>query len=184
MKSWLPLLLVLPLLGCATRADYPAESPYYTYPGGARLSLNRALEIPPDSATVRLQFGHPVARNGVHEEEPYCVFELNTVREQAQRVDPGRITVTDIQRRVRTIASLSPWATQPAVRRVGLSDDDMPSHLYFITEFRLRSDTQPNIRSLACMHNQMMPGVAIMRHLTLPQIRSALGDYFTLDITP
>lgn len=185
--SWFALIAILPL-GCGHVPEYPPDSPYYAYPGGARLTLNRTIEIPPDSATVRLQFGRPVARNGVHEEEPYCIFELETVSPTIQRVEPDRLTVTSIERRVRTFAGLPYWPTHHGLRRhavpwrVGFADDDGPSQLYFITEFRLKSDQQPNVRALACQHNQMMPGVAIMRHLTLPEIRGALGGWFTLDV--
>jgi hypothetical protein len=193
MKRSMLLALPLILIGCANAPDHPADSPYYAYPSGARLTLNRAIEIPPDAATTRLQFGHPVARNGVHEEEPYCIFEVNTVSDHAQRVEPDRLRVTRIQRRVQTFSGMPAWPRMAAGlndwhhragRRVSFQDDDGPSHLYFITEFRLASEKQPDIRALTCQHNQMMPGVTIMRHLTLPQIRSALGDYFTLDITP
>jgi len=188
MKTiWYALFALLPI-GCGHVPEYPADSPYYAYPTGARLTLDKTIEIPADSATVRLQFGQPVARNGVHDEEPHCIFELETVSPAIQRVEPDRLTVTRIERRVRTFAGLPPWPNQHGLHRparpwrVGFADDDGPSHLYFITEFRLKSERQPNIRALTCQHNQMMPGVAIMRHLTLPEIRAALGDWFRLEV--
>lgn len=190
MKQIVSILIALALAGCGHTPNYPADSPYYAYPSGARLTLSRAIEIPPDSATARLQFGQPVARNGVREEEPHCIFEVNTVREVSQRIEPERLRVTGIQRRVQTLAGLPAWPyaaafERPArLQRVGFMDDDGPSHLYFITEFRLASEKQPDIRALTCLHNQMMPGVAIMRHLTLPEIRAALGDWFNLELAP
>jgi hypothetical protein len=197
MKSIIALLLAASLTGCAQTREYPPESPYYAYPGGARLTLDKPIEIPPDAATVRLQYGTLVARNGVHEEDPHCIFELDTVKEHAQRIGPDTLRITGIQRRVQTFAGMPIWPyadTGPYVfgferrhlhragsRRIGFSDDDSPSQIYFLTEFRLHSDSQPQIRALTCMHNQMMPGVSIMRHLTLPEIRQALGGYFTLE---
>lgn len=202
MKSLFALLLMISLLGCAQTRDYPPESPYYAYPGGARLTLDKPIEIPPEAATARLQYGGLVARNGVREEDPYCIFEIDTVKAEAQRIAPDSLTITGIQRRVQTFAGMPaafyayavPFAYagpgafgferrhphRAGFQRIGFSDDDSPSQIYFITEFRLRSERQPDIRALTCMHNQMMPGVSIMRHLTLPEIRQALGGYFTL----
>jgi hypothetical protein len=193
MKYSLSALLALALAGCGHSPNYPVDSPYYAYPSGARLTLNRAIDIPPDAATTRLQFGQPVARNGVREEEPHCIFEVNTVSGHAQRIEPDHLRVTRIQRRVQTFsgmpvmpyyAGLAGDAWHRHGRRVGFQDDDGPSHIYFITEFRLASEKQPDIRALSCQHNQMMPGVAVMRHLTLPEIRAALGGWFTLELAP
>jgi hypothetical protein len=65
-----------------------------------------------------------------------------------------------------------------------VDDEGDPSFLYFITEFRLRDPQQPNLRSLRCAWNQMAPGNrALMRHLTLDEIRSALGDWMQLDLS-
>jgi len=60
-------------------------------------------------------------------------------------------------------------------------DDGNPTFLYFITEFRLRDAAQPDLRSMTCAWNQMAPGnQGLMRHLTLGEIQSALGDWMTL----
>jgi hypothetical protein len=60
-------------------------------------------------------------------------------------------------------------------------DDDNPTFLYFITEFRLRDAAQPDLRGMTCAWNQMAPGnQGLMRHLTLGEIQSALGDWITL----
>jgi hypothetical protein len=193
MKASLATLLALSLAACADAPRLPADSPRHAYATGTRLTLNRPLEIPADAATARLQFGQPVARNGVREEEPHCIFEVNSVRDQAQRIEPDRMRVTGIQRRIQTFAGMPvlPYYADFSTtrwhrhgRRVGFGDDDGPSHLYYVTEFRLAAEKQPDIRALTCQHNQMMPGVAIMRHLTLAEIRAALGDWFTLELVP
>jgi hypothetical protein len=35
---------------------------------------------------------------------------------------------------------------------------------------------------MTCQSNQMAPGVAIMRHLTVAEIRQALGSIFSLNL--
>jgi hypothetical protein len=60
-------------------------------------------------------------------------------------------------------------------------DDGSPSFLYFITEFRLRAADQPDVRSLRCAWDQMAPGNrGLMRHLTLEEMRGALGGWVSL----
>lgn len=173
------LLAALLLSACQTTSGLDRNSPYFQYPANMRLALLHALEVPPASATVRLQFGRVVPRNGVEETEPYCILELDTVRDAPQRVAPENFFVTGVQRRVASIAALP---AAPGLRKVSTDRDGGPSHLYYITEFRLRAIAQPQVRSLTCMSNQMAPGIAIMRHLTLKEIRQALGDYFSLDL--
>jgi hypothetical protein len=173
------LLTTLTVAGCQQSGPYRRNSPYYQYPAGMHLSLLQPIDVPPASATTRLQFGRQVARNGVEETEPYCIFELDTVGDAAQRVAPERFAVVAVQRRVQSFAGLP---AAHAVRQVGFDPDNGPSHLYFITEFRLRSADQPQVRALSCMSNQMAPGIAIMRHLTLAEIRQALGGYFAIDL--
>lgn len=146
--------------------------------GGPSLELLQVLEIPADSASVRLQYGHPVARNGVQEQDAFCVFELDTVAVHRQRIEPERFAVTRVSRSVETFAGM-PASVFPAV--FGM-DDELPSQLYYKTSLRLRSERQPTVRSLTCMSNQMMPGTYLaMRHLTLAEIRAALGAYFRLE---
>jgi hypothetical protein len=174
LSTWLLILLAAVLAsGCAGTGEAPPR-------GLDRgiLHLRAPLEIPPGAATARLQYGRVVASNAVQEHDPFCVFELDTVSPQAQTVSPGRFRITAIGHSVETIAGM------PAPRPVLLSfdDDGSPSHLYFKTIFRLRDDALP-VRALTCMSNQMAPGIApFMRHLSLEEIRGALGDLFTLEL--
>lgn len=172
MKPLIPTLLSLALLaGCA---DTLNAVPSYNQ---GRLVLNQALTIPPNAATVRLQYGRVVASNAVQEHDPFCVFELDTVAPGEQSVRPGRFAITRAGRSIETIAGLV--TLRPV--RVGLGDDSGGiSHLYYKTTFRLHDEAQP-VRALTCMSNQYMPGIPIMRHLTPEEIRGALGGIITLE---
>ena len=169
--------LVLALGGCAALESPDPASPYYAYTAGWAVQLNHPLTFPPDSATVRLQYGGVVPRNGVQEQDPFCIVELDTVRPQPQTLQPGRFEVLRVTRSVSAITAAS---ASPFVRTLHL-DDDSPSFLYYITEFRLRDPAQPNLRGMRCAWNQMAPGNrALMRHLTLGEIQGALGGWMTL----
>lgn len=174
-----PLRLLAALLSLTSLLGY-ANPTVAAEATGPNLELLRTIEIPANSATARLQYGRLVARNGVQEQDAFCVFELDTVAELTQRVVPERFQVTRVSRSVETFAGMPAgmFAT------VFWMDDEQPSQIYYKTTFKLRSAHQPTVRSLACMSNQMMPGTYLnMRHLTLAEIRAALGGYFRLDPT-
>lgn len=166
------IFLLLSLAACASQPD-----------GGrpvGRLILQTPISIPPGAATLRLQYGRTTAFNAVQEQDPFCVFELDTVSDQSQAVMPAAFDITRINLSVETFAGMPvlPFSTL----RVGLGlHDDGPSQIYYKTAFRL-APNPTKARALTCMSNQYMPGIAIMRHLSLREIRDALGSYFTLDL--
>ena len=171
--------LVLLLGGCAGLESPDSASPYYAYPPGWEVQLYRPLTIEPDAATVRLQFGQIVPRNGVREYAPYCVVELNTVRAEPQTLQPGRFEVVGVTRSISTIAAAAA-ATSPFVKAAHLGYVG-PSSLYYKTEFTLRDPAQPNLRSMTCAWDQLAPGyMGFMRHLTVDEMNSALGDWMRL----
>ncbi|OZA31114.1 MAG: hypothetical protein B7X93_00750 [Hydrogenophilales bacterium 17-61-9] len=163
--------------GCASLGSPNPASPYYAYSPGWVARLERPLTIPRDAATVRLQYGEVVPRNSVQEHDPYCVVELNTVRAEPQVLQPGRFEVWRVTRSVETLAATA----SPFLKTRYAFDDTGPSFLYYKTEFHLRDPAQPDLRSLTCAWDQMAPGNrALMRHLALDEIRSALGDWIAL----
>lgn len=170
--------LALLLGGCTGPQPGDPASPYYAYTTGWAAALKRPLTIEPGAATVRLQYGRIVARNSVQEQDPFCVVELDTVRDVPQVLQPGRFEVWRVTRSVNPIAA----GTQSPLRKAHwVGDDGDPSFLYFITEFRLRDPAQPALRGLRCAWNQMAPGNRmLMRHLTLDEIQGALGGWITL----
>jgi len=156
-----------------------ASGPGVGQPAVGELRLDKILQIEPDAATARLQYGRIVARNAVQEQDPFCVFEIDTVSPTYQTVLPGRFEIIAVTRSVETLAGMPPFRSAWQVRRVSFGDDDGPTHIYYKTTFRLRDDVQP-VRALSCMSNQNAGGIPIMRHLTSGEIRTALGDWFTL----
>lgn len=190
-----PLTLILASLGlaaCVNPASYGPDSPYYTYPSGGRFILNQPLDVEADSATVRLQYGRVVARNGVQEVHPYCIFEINTVRDRAQLIQPDSFDILGVRLSISTIAaSPEPYRVIPAGfggsigydGYAGFGFDRRPSHIYYKTEFTIRSARQPDVRAMTCQSNQMAPGNPIMRYLTVDEIRQALGSIFSLNLS-
>jgi hypothetical protein len=180
MKA-LTLVGILGLGGCGSLSSPNPDSPYYAYPPGWAVQLNWVLPIDPGSATVRLQYGRIVPRNGVQEQDPFCIMEVNALSDQAQMLQPGRFEVLQVTRSVSDIMAAASNFISPGYLKAGFGGGDAPSFLYFITTFGLRDASRPNIRSLRCAWNQMAPGNrALMRHLTLDEMRQALGNWITL----
>ncbi len=178
MKS-IGMGLAMLLGGCASLSSPDPASPYYAYTTGWVAQLNRPLTIPADAATVRLQYGRIVPRNSVQEHDPFCVVELDTVRAELQTLRPGRFEVWRVTRSISPVIARE--AASPYLKARFAFDEGEPTFLYYLTGFRLRDPVQPNLRGMTCAWNQMAPGNrALMRHLTLADIRGALGEWMTL----
>jgi hypothetical protein len=179
MKKVLLLCLAVMLWSCDTPRNYGPETPYYRFPAGSRLVLNRAVEIPANWATLRLQYGKAVPFGHVSEHAPHCILEIDTVRPEPQRVEPDSFAIVKVERSMSTLAVgsgffffvSSAWA-----------DADRPGQMFYKTIFRLSSERQPGVKWLTCQSDQYAAGVGIPRHLTVGEIRQALGDFFTLEL--
>ncbi len=173
------VIFALLLAGCASLESPDPASPYYAYPPGWVAQLHQPLTIPAGAATVRLQYGQIVPRNSVQEQDPFCVVELNTVSEAPQTLKPGNFDVLQITRSISPV--FAGESHSPFMKTRFVFDDGDPTFLYYITTFRLRDPAQPDLRGMTCAWNQMAPGNrALMRHLSLSEIRDALGGWISL----
>ncbi len=177
MKHALLLCLAVFLWGCDTPRSYGPETPYYRFSADSRLVLNRAVEIPANWATVRIQGGRVVAFGHVQEQSPHCIFEIGTVREMPQRVAADSFAIVRVTRSESTIA-----AKPGFFMRAAFAGIDRPSQMFYKTVFTLRSERQPGVLRLTCQSDQYAAGMGIPRHLTVGEIRQALGDLFTLEL--
>jgi len=177
MKYAALLLLLLQFAGCAS-SRAPGE---ISRPIGL-LRLESPVTIPADWATVRLQYGQVVAFNAVQEWDPFCVLEHRDVAPTPRPMESAEIQIVAVNRSVETFSGMP---VLPAVDgQFGLGDGghgDGPSQVYFKTRFLL-ADNPQRLLHLTCMSNQAMPGVAIMRHLSLEDMAQALGQRMTLKL--
>ncbi len=177
MRNILLLCLVALLWSCDTPRSHGPETPYYRFPYGTRLVLNRTLEIPAGWATARIQNGGVVPFGSVQEHLPHCILEINTVRSDVQRVEADNFSIVNVVRSESTIAASTGFFV-----RTAFADTDRPGQMFFKTIFTLRSERQPGVRWLTCQSDQYAAGTAIPRHLTVFEIRQVLGALFTLEL--
>ena len=190
MRKSVLTLACLGLAACATAPGPYQDLAYQRVQPGSRLTLNVPLQIPAGQAHVDIQ------ATGSGESDPYCVFEVSGVFESPQMVEPDTF---DIYQVGRSISPSNYWGLQGPVMlaSVGIGigigtgyggwlagpDDSAPSQIFYKTRFWLRSAKQPNVMKMTCMWDQMTAsGAAFARHLTVPEIRAALGKTFTLTL--
>ncbi len=181
MKRLWHMLLPLMISACQTDTRLPISSAYFQIPVGSHLVLNQPLEIPPTSATVRLQFGTIVSRFKTQDFEPVCVFESRIVGEVAQRIEPDRFEIIRVRRDDNTSsAQVTPLA---GLIKVSSGGDAGGGRRYYKTEMFLRSAKQPQILVMTCQHAREAGATLFeLRPLTMEEIRQALGGYFTLQL--
>jgi hypothetical protein len=175
------VLFAVALLAACQTTTYEGDenSPYYLVPAGSRLSLHRDLVIPANQAGAFLQGGQVVPFAQLNPYQPHCKFEVSRVLDSPQTVRADEFVIT------KAVQSLEHSVRAPrrlAARSVFSSTDDGgPSIQTFATRLDLRSDRQPEVLRLTCGHWDYPP---LATHLSIRQIRQALGEVFTLRIVP
>jgi hypothetical protein len=179
----LSLLAALTLLTACQTMSYVGDesSPYYMVPVGSRVTLNRDLVIPADKAGVFLQNGQEqpfVQLNAYH---PHCKFEVKRVLDTPQTVRADEFVITKMVQSIEH--SVQVPQRLAAMTVVANTTDGGPSVEAFVTRLNLRSERQPEVLRLSCGHWDYR-GQTTAVHLSIQQIRKALGDVITLQIAP
>ncbi len=173
------------LAGCQTSYIGDESSPFYVVPPGSRITLNRALAIPPEQLGVFIQYGEVRPLSQVQLYYPYCRFELRTLHNAARTVAPDQMIV----RRSAQVTLRAMYAAVVGERYAGVGmrvatdqgdkhDDGQPL-LTFATRMDLHSEKQPDVFRLTCAQAGYR---GEDRHVTIAEMKSTLGNLFTLDI--
>lgn len=161
--------------GCQGGAQAKAsaeDSLFYTIPAGSRLTLNRPLTIPAGQASVYLAGGEISPLATIDPYYPHCKFEVLRIERTDQTIEPDTFTVRRVQ-----VEEFAQHAAPVQLASLQLVDSASPepwaTHLY------LESAQQPEVLRMSCQHWEDPPAA---NHLTVRQIRSALGEWFTLTL--
>lgn len=175
------ILLPALLAGCQALQPEPRlDSPHFPVPEGTELVLNRPLTIQPNEVSTYIQFGLVMPYSDVERYEPYCKFELRQLQSVAREVQPDTFQVSEVERDWYLVQHRMPFRL--AGLRVG-GDEDAggPAFRVSSTMMWLRSTAQPDALRMTC---EYWDDVTEARHLTIEEIRSALGDVFDLRLPP
>jgi len=178
MKIVALLPLCLLLTACQTTGPLDENSPSHLLPSGSRLVLKQELTIPAHSVSILLQGGHEVSNRDLERYQPHCRLEIQDMREIAQVVTADEFVVRRAFRDTKSSARTGLMKTALRYAAEG------PTYFVFRTVLDLHSERQPQVRSLTC---QQWGNPGTGRHLSIREIRQALGEIFTLylpDATP
>jgi hypothetical protein len=154
-KTLILAACALTLAGCQSAALNDIRSPYYRIRSGSTLVLNQELNIPEGQAHIRFSQGRPVGGNSGYTVS--CRFDVRNLGPQV--VHPDSFLITRVE-------NPQEWISQPSI-------------MLFSKIFYLKSATQPDVLDLNCQEwNDPLMG----RDISVPQVREALGEYFTLEL--
>ena len=164
------------LTACQSWHEPSENSPYYAIPVGTRLILNQPLTISAEKASVYIQRGKIVP---YHRRDTYyanCKFEVNTVKQVSQTIEPDEFVVHRVSQYIEVSRFFAPGTL---LAQSGGDQGDVMSKLYSRLIY-LRSSKQPDVLRIACGRWDDSP---VSNHLTIQEIRNALGDLFTVRLS-
>ena len=154
MKKMFLLVFIIALAGCRTPATYDVNSFAFIIPKGSKLVLKQKLTIPTGSAHIKFQQGKQVG--GVDEYTVNCQFRVKNLG--PQDIQPDTFLITNA-------GDGEEWVSAPSIRR-------------FYKNLFLKSDEQEEVMTMIC---QVWSTPPRGRSISVPQMREALGDYFSFE---
>ena len=154
MKIMFSLVFVTALAGCRSPATYDVNSFAFIIPRGSKLVLKQPLTIPTGSAHIKFQGGKPVG--GVDEYSVNCQFRVRNLG--PQDIQPDTFLITNA-------GDGEEWVSAPSIRR-------------FYKNLFLKSDEQEEVMTMICQVWSLPPRG---RSISVPQMREAVGDYFSFE---
>lgn len=170
--------MALTLVAACQTPPFSPDSPLTPVPVDSTLVLHQQLIMPPQTVSLWFQNGRQMHPNDLDRYDPHCKFETLQMQDSAKTVEPDTFVVHKVTR-------WDDYAMQPvqlASSRFALGmghDDGGPSHVNTTTEMFLRSARQPDVYRLIC---SQWEDPAATDHVTINQIRRALGETFTLHL--
>lgn len=177
MKRGLLVIVLMVSVACQSPPTVVDErSTDFPPPVGTRFTLKQELTIPADSAHVDLQRGQPVSQGKLDLYRPHCRLDVQEVREMPQVIQPDDFLVKRVYRQ--TTDLVAEHSAFLRVQQVS-ENDGGPTFMIYRTVFELTSARQPQVRRLTC---QQWDRPALGNHLSLSQIRTVLGEFFTITL--
>jgi hypothetical protein len=170
-------LTSLLLLACNTVVVNNEDSPFYSIPVGSKLVLHQTVTVPASRASLYIQGGRIAPYSDINQYHPHCKFELNTIKDVPQIVEPDRFEVYKVVHGVDYAGGGFAVVGNLGFSFAGRSNTNGPSPEPYATILYLRSVKNPDARVMTCQHWEDPTDA---RHLTIDEIRKALGNIFTL----
>lgn len=178
MNKLILSIVTLTLITACQTPSFTPDSPLTPVPVQSTLILHERLTMPPQTVSLWFQKGMQMHANDLDRYEPNCKFETLNMQDTQKLIEPDSFVIHKVVR-------WDDYAMQPiqlAASRINVglgsgNNDGGPSHLNTTTEMFLRSERQPDVYRLVC---SQWEDAADANHVTINQIRQALGKSFTL----
>ena len=172
------------LAACASNDVKDEDSVFYAVPKGSVLSLNQEITIAGDQVAIYVQDGQVMPYQDINKYRPNCKFEIYTMSEQPRGVQPDRFEI------IRVVDDIESSEMKKSVQLASLvlpeGDNDLAMWLLdhslvfnYATMMYLKSDKQTDVYRMTCQHWE---AVADDKHLSITQMRQAMGEIFTLKL--
>lgn len=173
-SKYLIICISVLLVSCNSPIIKDESSPFYAVEVGSSMILNQPLIMPPNRASILLQYGKVVPSNNVNIYYANCSFEINTLSESSVTIHPDTFLI------YRVIDETISVSLQPNMyASLGMLADGGGSDFNYTTTMYLESKQQPDVLRLACMHWESTED---NNYLTIEQMRQALGDIITIEL--
>lgn len=167
------------LAGCQANVGTPDPVPAYaTVKPGSQLVLNKPLMIPANRARVYFQDGNIVHENLVDWYKANCSLEIRTLKTFPQEIKIDTFSIQKISWDEEASQSRLIYASSGYISRRFLNDVGDVGYENYVTHFYLYSARQPDVFRLNCAHWED-PTDFRPRHLSVPEIQKAVGEYFS-----
>jgi len=197
-RMTLGMMLIAMLTSCAAFTTATTPRAYQIITPGTTLTLKRELSIAPGQAGVIIQGNQLGNYNEINAWYPNCRIELRTVKEIPQSVSPDTFTVQRVTRETDYVSSNAvmlayndpPSTGHPNQRQHALpagnmmvsnlfGNDGGPMAAIYRTYLYVQSSAQPDVMRFMCEHWE---DPSDGEHLTVEQIKQALGDFVEINI--
>ena len=158
---------------CSNSPVKDPDSYLYSVPVGSTLTLNKPITIQANLARQFFQSGQPVLEKDLNIYYPHCSIVMNTLVKSNRTIQPTTFEIY----KVLDDEELAQQYILYAANLLNLNDG--PTIVGYATYYFLRSADVPDIRSLECI--QWNDPVDV-EYLSINEVRSAIGDYFTLKL--
>lgn len=187
---------ILILVACSSTPVTDVNSPYFVPPAGSRFIVNRDINIDAHKTSAWFQGGKLKPYNQLDLYYPNCKFELKSLSEKSRKVKPDIFLVTRVKQEEQVLDMTVPLRIAGASVGIGIGGGTRSgvgvgigfgfsigaggtSPVPYATIFYLRSEEQPEVFRVTCMHWE---DPADGQYLTFGEIRQALGDYITIEV--
>ena len=172
-KTILLIATFITITACQPMIVADETSVFYRVPVGSTLLLNQQLSIPPNKARIFIQYGQIMSYKAIDKYQPHCEFEINTLKETVQYIEPDRFEIYKVSTDYRDVSLQFLYAS------LSMGDQDMGMPIVgFTNELFLRSYQQPDVRKLSCLHWDGPKA----DHLSINEMKKTLGNIFTLEL--